>query len=377
MKNKNDKIVRYCYRLFYFLFLSWCMFSLFPNNFCLSIPIKKFPLKMIDWGVSVHFILLIIIAIVEKNERKEKTFIEKLKQELQNIKKAFIIMYETKLYLLLLFLYSYIDIQHFFNSESLKEIPTNTDYLKIYFFKIIIILFEQFYVYVLLELAFDRKIKNYIPITMIIIEMYVLFNGFFFKFISNSYYISTGHECRIILYSKVLSYDIVVKLFAAIIFYFIKKKMWSGNQKLIDEILKTEKNIIITEKPETWNKLKNSLKKLDAKFYKNLKFEFLKYDSCLLDSNEEKFSQSEILLSICEYNKLFKNENLRIFVFEIDTLGIDEKFKYKFNSNDYCKLGNNVYIIRYSVSENENKNREFFDILNKIFEEKYNQIKNE
>ena len=77
-----------------------------------------------------------------------------------------------------------------------------------------------------------------------------------------------------------------------------------------------------------------------------MKLNFLKYESCLLESNEGNFDESEILLSICEYNKLFKNENLRIFVFDVDNLEVKERFKDKFGSSNYCELGNNVYVIR-------------------------------
>jgi membrane protein len=370
MKNQNNRCVKWWYVVFYISLVIWGALTLFFQNKFLSIPIKIFPLSMIDWGVTLIFIILFIISIIEKHEKEKQTLFQKTRQEVQYIKEALKVACKATPFLFLLFVYLCIDIPHFFNSENLKEITKNSDFIKwIYFIRLIVVLFEQFYLYILLELGFNRKIKNSIPAMMIIVEFYILFNGFFFYLINRNYYIDTEYECKI-LYSKVLSYSIVMKLLSAIVFYFIKNKMWSGKQNFINEILKTEGNLIITEKPETWNNLEISFKKLKKKMYKNLKFKFLEYESCLLESNGENFNESEILLSICEYNKLFKNENFRIFVFDIDNLEINERFKDKFGSNNYCKLGNNVYVVRYSISQNENNDKEFFDILSEILKEK-------
>jgi len=229
-------------------------------------------------------------------------------------------------------------------------------------FNIVITILEQLYLYFLVEFFLKKK-KTIQSINQLIIFLIVTI------------------DIRIILSAiiwkedpKVLSKEIIIKLITTIIFYFIKEYLWNPKNN-VKKILETQNNLIITEKSNTWKKLKGSFKKLkkkDKKIYKNMKLNFLKYESCLLESNEGNFDESEILLSICEYNKLFKNENLRIFVFDVDNLEVKERFKDKFGSSNYCELGNNVYVIRYSAVQDKNNDKGFFEILNKIFEEKYN-----
>lgn len=229
-------------------------------------------------------------------------------------------------------------------------------------FNIVITILEQLYLYFLVEFFLKKK-KTIQSINQLIIFLIVTI------------------DIRIILSAiiwkedpKVLSKEIIIKLITTIIFYFIKEYLWNPKNNA-KKILETQNNLIITEKSNTWKKLKGSFKKLkkkDKKIYKNMKLNFLKYESCLLESNEGNFDESEILLSICEYNKLFKNENLRIFVFDVDNLEVKERFKDKFGSSNYCELGNNVYVIRYSAVQDKNNDKGFFEILNKIFEEKYN-----
>ena len=224
-------------------------------------------------------------------------------------------------------------------------------------FNVIITILEQFYLYFLVEFFLKKK-KTIQSINQLMIFLIVII------------------DIRIILSAiiwkedpKVLSKEIIIKLITTIIFYFIKEYLWNPKNN-VKKILETQNNLIITEKSNTWKKLKGSFKKLkreDKKIYKNMKLKFLKYESCLLESNEENFNESEILLSICEYNKLFKNKNFHIFVFDTDNLEMEERFKDKFDSNNYCKLGNNVYVVRYSVKNND---KEFFDILSEILKEK-------
>lgn len=265
-------------------------------------------------------------------------------------------------------------------------------------FNIIITILEQLYLYFLVEFFLKKKktIKKFnqlIIFLIITIDIRIVLNAIIWE-----------------KKPEVLSKEIIIKLITAIIFYFIKECLWNPKNN-VKKILETQTNLIITEKPETWKKLKDSfkrLKKKDKKMYKNMTFKFLEYESCLLDQNDEKFKPSEILLPICEYNRLFKNENIRIFVFDVDNSEVKKRFEDKLNDSNYCELANNVYIISYSININnetrnkkfsnifknikikisnfinknsnkkiqENNNKEFFDILNKIFEEKNNQTQN-
>ena len=227
-------------------------------------------------------------------------------------------------------------------------------------FNVIITILEQFYLYFLVEFFLKKKktiqsINQLMIFLIVIIDIRIILSAIIWK--ENP---------------KVLSKEIIIKLITTIIFYFIKERLWNPKSN-VKKILETQTNLIITEKPETWKKLKDyfkRLKKEDKKMYKNRKLKFLKYESCLLESNEENFNESEILLSICEYNKLFKNKNFHIFVFDTDNLEMEERFKDKFGSNNYCKLGNNVYVVRYSVAQDKKNNKEFFDILSEILKEK-------
>lgn len=227
-------------------------------------------------------------------------------------------------------------------------------------FNIVITILEQLYLYFLVEIFLKKKktiqsINKLMIFLIVTINIRIIFSAIIWK------------EAP-----KLLSKEIIIKLITAIIFYFIKEYIWNPKNN-VKKILETQNNLIITEKSNTWKKLKGSFKKLkkkDKKIYKNMKLKFLKYESCLLESNEENFNESEILLSICEYNKLFKNENFRIFVFDTDNLEMEERFKDKFGSNNYCKLGNNVYVVRYSVAQDKKNNKEFFDILSEILKEK-------
>lgn len=224
-------------------------------------------------------------------------------------------------------------------------------------FNIIITILEQLYLYFLVEFFLKKK-KTIKKFNQLIIFLIITIN---IRIVLNA-----------IIWEKkpeILSKGIIIKLIITIIFYYIKEYLWNPKND-VKKILETPNNLIVTEKSNNWKKLKSSFKKLKKKEkekYKNLKFKFLEYESCLLESNEEKFNQDEILLSICEYNKLFKNENFRIFVFDTDNLEMEERFKDKFGSNNYCKLGNNVYVVRYSVKNND---KEFFDILSEILKEK-------
>ena len=396
-KEKKGKFV--CYFLLYVIVGIWIILSLFFSksldiNFTLIIT-----LKIIDWIILSPIVLLVplmfFIQIKESKINKPKN------NKLIGIKgivliSGFIVAFVIKMMLPLcpklqlifiiiimcMMIYVYIilpilwikkngfekAVVLFLTVISLIGIKlldsdfnqkSNLEILNL--FNVIITILEQFYLYFLVEFFLKKKktiqsINQLIVFLIVTIDIRIILSAMIWK--ENP---------------KVLSKEIIIKLIIAIIFYFIKEYLWNPKNN-VKKILETQNNLIITEKSNTWKKLKGSFKKL--KEYKNMKLKFLKYESCLLESNEENFNESEILLSICEYNKLFKNENLRIFVFDVDNLEVKERFKDKFGSSNYCELGNNVYVIRYSAVQDKNNDKEFFEILNKIFEEKNNQTQN-
>lgn len=396
---KKEKMKKLCYSLLYIIVGIWVILSLFfskslDKNYTFIIT-----LKIIDWIILFPIVLLVplmfFIQIKESKINKPKNnkligikeivlisgfsvaFVIKMMLPLcPKLQLIFIIIIMCmmiyvyiilpilwikkngfeKAVVLVLTVISLIGIK-FLDSDFNQK--SNLEILNL--FNVIITILEQFYLYFLVEFFLKKKktiqsINQLIVFLIVTIDIRIILSAMIWK--ENP---------------KVLSKEIIIKLIITIIFYFIKEYLWNPKNN-VKKILETQNNLIITEKSNTWKKLKGSFKKL--KEYKNMKLKFLKYESCLLESNEENFNESEILLSICEYNKLFKNENLRIFVFDVDNLEVKERFKDKFGSSNYCELGNNVYVIRYSAVQDKNNDKEFFDILNKIFEEKNNQTQN-
>ena len=406
LKKKEKKFVKIlCYFLLYVIVGIWIILSLFFSksldiNFTFIIT-----LKITDWIILSTIGLLVPLMVIQLCEEKKLRKLNFTKFEL-NIKEYILIVGLIFVYIIEKILPHFPQLQVIFNIvlfcmtiyifvilpilwvikngydkavvlfltvvslivvkflDSDFNQKSNLEILNL--FNVIITILEQFYLYFLVEFFLKKK-KTIQSINQLMIFLIVTI------------------DIRIILSAmiwkedpKVLSKEIIIKLITAIIFYFIKECLWNPKNNL-KKILETQNNLIITEKSNTWKKLKGSFKKLnkkDKKIYKNMKLNFLKYESCLLESNGGNFDESEILLSICEYNKLFKNENLRIFVFDVDNLEVKERFKDKFGSSNYCELGNNVYVIRYSAVQDKNNDKEFFDILNKIFEEKNNQTQN-
>ena len=406
LKKKEKKFVKIlCYFLLYVIVGIWIILSLFFSksldiNFTFIIT-----LKITDWIILSTIGLLVPLMVIQLCEEKKLRKLNFTKFEL-NIKEYILIVGLIFVYIIEKILPHFPQLQVIFNIvlfcmtiyifvilpilwvikngydkavvlfltvvslivvkflDSDFNQKSNLEILNL--FNVIITILEQFYLYFLVEFFLKKK-KTIQSINQLMIFLIVTI------------------DIRIILSAmiwkedpKVLSKEIIIKLITAIIFYFIKECLWNPKNNL-KKILETQNNLIITEKSNTWKKLKGSFKKLnkkDKKIYKNMKLNFLKYESCLLESNEGNFDESEILLSICEYNKLFKNENLRIFVFDVDNLEVKERFKDKFGSSNYCELGNNVYVIRYSAVQDKNNDKEFFEILNKIFEEKNNQTQN-
>ncbi len=148
-------------------------------------------------------------------------------------------------------------------------------------------------------------------------------------------------EVLIILKNEKITTDIYIKSFVP------------NKERLIHNLININQNLIITEGKTDWKHLKSAFKKFNAEgLYSNLKFKFLEYDESLSDDNDrlkdKKLSGANTLNTICQYNALFPNEKLRIFVFDSDKDDINKLYK---SDQGYCYLGNNVYAVILPLPE--------------------------
>lgn len=435
-KKKLNNKSKYIYYVLYFVIIIWIIISMFnlgfyfkylENDFTLKLGNRTLTtLKIVDWIIFIPvipFIFLMIIQIYKEYKAKKIGKAKKIKDRnsKKDFKFIFIIIFFISIIMqysilrifptlknlhivliMLMMIYAYIVLPFLWIKKNgykkaillislvlllILITGLNTKYyfdqerssIIILLFHIVIRVIEQMYLYFLVEFFLKKKktihtLNKFIIFMTIAIEIDIFLNSI------------------IQLKPEILSTNIIIKLVFSAMFYYIKKNFWDLKNE-VQEILEKQEHLIITEKSDTWKKLKSSfknLKKKNKKLYKNLKFKFLEYESLLVELDNKNLEQSEILISICEYNKLFKRDNFRIFVFDVDNLEAEEKYKEKFNSHNYCKLINNVYVIKYSIDKNierankrcfldrllnKNKkiiktdNEEFFDILNKIFEE--------
>ena len=135
---------------------------------------------------------------------------------------------------------------------------------------------------------------------------------------------------------------------------FLKEYFPRSKERIENSILSPNTNLIITEGKTDWKHLKSALKKFRKdRLYLDLDFEFLEYEKSLGDGNEfledKNLQGNTELEKICDYNTLFFNEKLRIFVFDSDNKDINKK--YKMNSDGFCYLGNNIYAIILPIPE--------------------------
>lgn len=116
---------------------------------------------------------------------------------------------------------------------------------------------------------------------------------------------------------------------------------------LLQEIVDSEENLVITEGKTDWKHLKAALKRFKRdKLYNDLDFKFLEYETGLEEKNEnlgdKKLQGNSTLKTVCIYNALFKNNKKKIFIFDSDETDIVKEFSDK---RGYKYLGNNVYAI--------------------------------
>ncbi|WP_085876001.1 hypothetical protein [Peptoniphilus vaginalis] len=116
---------------------------------------------------------------------------------------------------------------------------------------------------------------------------------------------------------------------------------------LLQDIVDSEENIVVTEGKTDWKHLKAALKRFQrAGIYNDLDFKFLEYETGLEEQNinllDKKLQGNSTLKTICIYNALFKNNKKKIFIFDSDTKNILDEFS---DEKGYKYLGNNVYAI--------------------------------
>lgn len=142
--------------------------------------------------------------------------------------------------------------------------------------------------------------------------------------------------------------EVIYKLVDDYVFTLIYiKKFVPNKERLINELINRNNNLVITEGCTDWKHLKSALIHFnEEKKYENLDFKFLEYENSL--SEKKELAGNKTLDTICEYVSLFKNDYKRIFVFDADDREINEKYK---SESGYKYLGNNVYVIILPVPD--------------------------
>lgn len=109
----------------------------------------------------------------------------------------------------------------------------------------------------------------------------------------------------------------------------------------IDDIISVQKNLIITEGKSDWKLLKAALEY----FRKNGKYTSL--DVSFLEFEENLTAGKDKMMRVRDYNAIFTNDNLRIFIFDADDKEINKEHEGVEIKN--CK--NNVYSFILPVPE--------------------------
>lgn len=109
----------------------------------------------------------------------------------------------------------------------------------------------------------------------------------------------------------------------------------------LDEIVKSSKNLIITEGKTDWKHLKNALNCF------NQNGEYLDFDFSFFEYEDEFMGGADTIQKVCEYNKLFENSHIKIFIYDADVESINKIHQGK----KYVYHGNNVYSLVIPIPE--------------------------
>ncbi|MEK4246586.1 hypothetical protein MKZ20_14790 [Psychrobacillus sp. FSL K6-2684] len=127
--------------------------------------------------------------------------------------------------------------------------------------------------------------------------------------------------------------------------FFLKSYLPTAERRL-DEISNYNRNIIITEGQTDWKHLINALQEFQRNGqYLDLDFDFFEY-------NEEINMGNDKLLKVCEYQALFHNDFIKVFLFDSDT----EKFNKIHENQNFINYGNNVYSLILPIPEHRKEN---------------------
>lgn len=126
---------------------------------------------------------------------------------------------------------------------------------------------------------------------------------------------------------------------------YIKSYLPTANLRF-NKIINSKKNLIITEGKTDWKHLKNALNEFQKQNkYTSLDFDFFEYEDDIPMCNST-------LLKICDYNSLFNNDYLKIFILDSDVESINKKYE----NCSYINHGNNVYSLTLPIPKHRKDN---------------------
>lgn len=119
------------------------------------------------------------------------------------------------------------------------------------------------------------------------------------------------------------------------------KKYLPTLMRRLNEILASERNLIITEGKTDWKHLKHALAVFQSQnLYKDINFDFFEYEDDLQMGNNK-------LMDILNYSKLFYSVGIKVFVFDSD----DKEINKKHDGKSFVSWGNNVFSLILPVPQ--------------------------
>lgn len=151
-----------------------------------------------------------------------------------------------------------------------------------------------------------------------------------------------------LIFSKINGNTVDVRLkFSCYSIKILMNEYLPNKERQISTIFNSDKNLIITEGCTDWKHLKSALKYFNEKGeFTDLTFDFFEYENSLSDTYN--LSGNTTLDKLCDYVSIFKNNKLRVFIFDSDCEEINNKH---IKDCGYHFLGNNVYAVVLPIPE--------------------------